>query len=465
MLAIVVSRADEASVHIGEQLRDAGEWTATTDESRPDADGGGTVHRTDGAELRTFDALHLDIERAADVFTDPDLLVFASKHAGDTGTLLTAHHTGNFGPAEYGGADGEFARACPNAHREVLSGLTEHAPEGYDVGMECTHHGPTDVGVPSMFVEVGSAEPQWRDSDAAEAVARAILGLRGVAADAPAANGHRRHLVGVGGGHYTPRFERVVRETDWAVGHIAADWCLDALADSQLTRETVVRRAFAASDADHALLADDRPELAAELEQLGYRAVDETFVRETTGVPLDFVDAVENAVTAVEAGLRFGEPATSDVGAWSVVDLPADLLSEATGIDADAVRSWVAANALAFDTEQNGTVVTGPVVLDGETRRAAVVRALADVLRQRYDTVEREGGELRARERRFDPELARTAGVPEGPKFGRLSAGEPVEVDGTEIPPEAVHTQRERRFRLEIPAGEASDGRQTEGEN
>jgi len=65
MLAIVVSRADEASEHIGAQLRARTDWTEHLDESRPDAAGGGTVYRTEGAELRTFDDLHLHLDGAA----------------------------------------------------------------------------------------------------------------------------------------------------------------------------------------------------------------------------------------------------------------------------------------------------------------------------------------------------------------------------------------------------------------
>ncbi|MBX0293588.1 D-aminoacyl-tRNA deacylase [Haloarcula nitratireducens] len=453
MLAVVVSQADEASVHVGERLRDLADWTETTDDGRPDADGGGTVYRTDGVELREFDDWHLELDGVAEAFDDPDLLVFASRHAGETDELLTAHHTGNFGDAEFGGEAGQFARACPNAQREVVTALAEHAPDGYEVGVECTHHGPTSVGVPSMFVEVGSAEAQWRDPDAARAVARAILSLRDVAADAPRENGSRRHLVGFGGGHYAPRFERVIRETDWAVGHIAADWSLDALdewAEGDADREAVLERAFGASAADYALLEAERPDLEATLEALGYRVVEETFVRETTDVPLDLVEALEAEVAPVGDGLRFGDPAAAAERRtdWEVVEPPADLRSEAAGIDAEALRAWVESNALAFGTEQRGTVVTGPLVFPPETTRDSLVSALAEILRQRYDSVEREGDELVAREETFDPDLARTTGVPEGPKFGKLSAGHPVEVDGDEIEPERVQRERIRRFTL-----------------
>lgn len=227
MLGIVVSRADSASTHIGEHLLELDDWEHHEDDSRPDAAGGGTVYRTEGACLREFEGLHLNLERPAAAFADPTLVVFASRHSGETGQLLTAHHTGNAGPAEFGGSANEFARACPSAHARVIDVLETHAPEGYSVGMECTHHGPSEVGAPSMFVEVGSAEPQWEDPAAARAVAQAILDLCGVAPDRPvedAGTGSdseehtRRQFVGLGGGHYAPRFERVVRETDWAAG-------------------------------------------------------------------------------------------------------------------------------------------------------------------------------------------------------------------------------------------------------
>jgi len=444
MLGIVVSRADSASVHIGEQLLALEEW-----ETESDA-GGDTVYRTEGAELREFGKRHLDMERPAEAFGDIDLLVFASRHSGETGALLTAHHTGNFGPADHGGEANELAEACPNAHAAVLDALADHAPDGYEVGMECTHHGPSAVGVPSMFVELGSAEEQWQDPAGARAVARAILDIRGVAAHREPANGDetRRQLVGFGGGHYTPRFERVVRETSWAMGHIAADWGLDAVGEFDDEGQAVLAEAFEQSKADYAVVDGDRPDVVEAVDAAGYRAVSETWVRETESVPLAFVTVAE-AVATVDDGLRFGEPATDYEGtAFVEAAIPADLLDEACGIDRERCLALFRDRALAFVTAQGGSRPTGTGLLREEEERSALIGELLSVLEERFDTVERNGETAIARERRFDPGKAKTLGVPEGPAFGRLADGETVEVNGRTIPPEKVRTEREVEFSL-----------------
>ena len=450
MLGIVVSRADSASLQIGEQLRAIEEWEEDEDESRSKAAGGGTVYRNGEVSIREFEEWHLHLDRPADAFDDPDLLVFASRHSGETGPLLTAHHTGNFGPADHGGEDNELARACPNAHSAVLDALERYAPEGYEVGMECTHHGPSEVGAPSMFVEVGSAETQWDDADAARAVARAILDLRDVSPDRPARNGDgtRRQLVGFGGGHYTPRFERVCRETGWAIGHIGADWGLDAIEDADSLR-AVIEQAFEQSAAEYALVDGERPGLVETVEECGYRAVSETWVRETDGVDLRFIRAVEQDVATVEQGLRFGEPAlTHDGTEYAVVSVPDSLLDEVRGIDREATYEAVDSTTLAFLTDQGGTRPTGPAVLAEQSRRENLIDALIDILDQRYDTVERTPDRVIARERRFDPEKAKTLGVSEGPAFGRLASGETVEIEGRTIPPEKVRTERTVEFEI-----------------
>ncbi|MEF8780727.1 MAG: D-aminoacyl-tRNA deacylase [Haloferacaceae archaeon] len=475
MIGIVVSRADRASEHVGEQLLAIDDWERLTDGSRPDAEGGGTYYRRAGFELRTFEELHIDMTDPAPAFgtgegavDDPgnpagiDALAFVSRHSGETGPLLTAHFTGNFGPAEFGGEDGDFARAAPALQKRLLGAFGEHAPDGYDVGVECTHHGPTAIDLPSLFVELGSGEEEWDDPAGAQAVARAVLALGdGVSEpDLVGADGHPRHLVGFGGGHYAPRYERIVRETGWAVGHVGSDWQLEAMGDPADNR-AVLEAAFAASRAEHAVIEGTKPELSAAIERLGYRVVTETWVREVGDRPLALVDRLESELSTVEGGLRFGTvrpgpEAPRDDQSLEIAPLPSDLLVEAQGIDPDAAREAVEAHAVAFETEQAGTRAAGRGAFLGDgddpagapdgDARIALVDALADVLRQEYEEVSRENGVVVARTEGFDPELARARGVPEGPAFGVLAAGDPVTVGGETIDPAEVTAERVERF-------------------
>lgn len=439
VIAIVVSRADTASERIGQQLLNIADWNAREDAARPDAEGGGTYYRLDADgrtfELRTFDEWHVELEDAAEPFADPDLLVFASRHSGETGPLLTAHFTGNFGSAEFGGHDRELAEAAPVAHKRLLERFREHAPEGYDVGTECTHHGPTSLTVPSLFAELGSGEAQWSDDAGARAVARSVLDLE-------SAELHEgRRLVAFGGGHYAPRPERIVRETPWAVGHVGADWCLEAMGAPD---PDVIEGTFERSDADLATVDGDYPTLESTIEELGHRVVSETWIREVGGTSLDLVERLESDLTPIDSGLRLGEDAREHVDEYAVDPLPTELIETARAVDADAVREAVETHALAFETEEGGARVGGRAAfVPGE--RESLVEALARVLEREYE-VRREPESIVVRERAFDPEKAATLGVPEGPAFGRLASGDSVEVDGRTIEPEAVHTERVRRL-------------------
>ena len=465
-IAVVVSEADRASEHIAERLLADGDWETHDDDTRPPAAGGDTVHRsTDTAipiELRTFESLHLEIDAPAEAFdADPRFVVFASRHSGDTGRLLTCHFTGNFGDAEYGGADRSFAPTAPGVQRDLVAAFDAYAPDGYDVAVECTHHGPTDVSVPSIFAELGSDESAWDDPDGARAVARAIRSLATDAVTgepATAAVGETpRHLLGVGGGHYAPRFERVLRETAWGVGHVASTWQLSELSDPADHVDTL-QRAVAASDAVAVLAGQDGDEAAAALADAGVRVVSETWVRAVGDRPLSLVEACESALCPVAEGLRFGAVRET---AFETVALPTELLAAARRVDPDATRRAVFDRAVAVVTEENGNRVGDRAALPVSDPSAAagddtddgppaaydaVVDGLVELLREAHDSVDRRAEAVVVERATFDPAAARTLGVPEGPKFGKLADGEPVTVDGETITPETVQRREREQF-------------------
>ena len=458
-VGVVVSRADSASRTVGSRLLDLREWESAEAAVDPGASAAPTPvarHVTAGFELCEFEGWHLELEGVAGAFEDPEFVVFASRHAGETGPLLTAHFTGNFGAAAHGGADRELAPACPNAHRRVVAAFDEYVPEGYDVGVECTHHGPTDVGAPSMFVELGSSEDEWTDDAGATAVARAILDLEGVAARTP------RTVAAFGGGHYAPRPARIVRGTDWAVGHVAADWCLADLGDPRENAD-LVERVFEASGAVRAVVDGERPRLREVIADLGYRVVGETWVRETTGVPLDVAADLEARLGSVADGLRFGEAARADapLETYAVCAHPDGLWADAHAVDPDAALAAARERTLAYTTAEAGNRVTGRIACRDAAAFDGYVDALVALLEAKYDDVERTADAVTIRDETFDPEKAAARGVPEGPAFGRLAAGEAVEVGGETVAPAEVSSERRETYPLSKPetVRRASDAR------
>jgi D-aminoacyl-tRNA deacylase len=156
--------------------------------------------------------------------------VIAYRHASKSGApCLTAHASGNFGEALYGGRPRELQRVIARPMRGVFLKLLENPPEGYSVSLEATHHSPTGFETPMFFVEIGSTERHWRDPEAVRHLAEAIIEGVTLRQEAPVA-------IGFGGGHYCPKFTELEVET--AFGHICPKYALDHL-DEGLIRQMV----------------------------------------------------------------------------------------------------------------------------------------------------------------------------------------------------------------------------------
>ncbi|MFB6196686.1 MAG: D-aminoacyl-tRNA deacylase, partial [Halobacteriaceae archaeon] len=396
-IGIVISREDIASLTIKDALLERVDWEEGDD-----------CLRYDRFELRTFDRLHLHLNEVALEFNDPDLLIFASRHSGDSGALCSTHFTGNFGTADFGGRPMELAKPAPRAVKRVLNQLERIAPAEYDVSMECTHHGPSNVGCPSFFVELGSDETRWSDERAATSIARSILELDNELVDT------NKVVTVFGDGHYAPRSTRIVTETDWSVGHVAADWATGDMTDK------MIQAAFDKSNTERAVV--ERDPLAERISNLGYDVVSERWIRETEGVALGFVQEVEDRLGSIDDGVRLGEPAKDQV-AYEIRTLPDELLREVNGIDPNRVLAAAREAFVAFETAENGNKLKPRVAAPSDSMREFVEK-LCSILASKYDVVDWTSDDIIVKQEKFDASAAADLGVPEGPKFGKLAAGE-----------------------------------------
>ena len=150
-----------------------------------------------------------------------EYIVVASRHWGVSGRpSLTAHPTGNFGKAMYGGKPKELQMTAPNPMRNIYTKMLDSPPEGFQVSLEATHHSPTEFDVPMFFAEIGSREEQWRDENVAEYLVDCILEGMDSKEEAPVA-------IGFGGGHYCPKFSELIQ--DYAMGHMVAKYAIELL--------------------------------------------------------------------------------------------------------------------------------------------------------------------------------------------------------------------------------------------
>ncbi|MGQ9542962.1 MAG: D-aminoacyl-tRNA deacylase [Candidatus Bathyarchaeia archaeon] len=170
-----------------------------------------------------------------------DTVICVSRHSsGSRKPTLTAHIPGNLGSeAPMGGEERSLAWADPYRLRSALIGLLEAADQlglnDYSVSLEATHHGPTQLPTPILFIEVGSTPTQWMSPRAGEAAASAAM-----KAATEVSGG--RPAVGFGGGHYAPKHTRSVIEEEFAVGHIIPEYFFEDYESSvidQAFRKTV----------------------------------------------------------------------------------------------------------------------------------------------------------------------------------------------------------------------------------
>jgi D-aminoacyl-tRNA deacylase len=226
MRLLVCSLEDSASVNIRDRLMESVDWKERgLFQNKPVL-----VHGSDA--LVTIEERHLfadDIDARVRGATDLEIecVVFLSRHKAASGIpTLTVHPIGNFAPkADYGGRPGTLVPSSPDLMTSLLRSMQDHASRlSYQISFEVTHHGPF-LTTPTLYIEIGSSESQWPDAKAGEALARALMEVKVLKAT---------KAIGVGGGHYAPRFTEVALKKKVSIGHMIPNHFADSATDEDL---------------------------------------------------------------------------------------------------------------------------------------------------------------------------------------------------------------------------------------
>jgi D-aminoacyl-tRNA deacylase len=218
MRLLVSSPEDQASVNIRDELIALGGWERSGRfEGTPALVRGDlTLITIPGVHLHCD---HIDDQVEAALGQRPEAVVFLSRHRAASGQRsLTVHPIGNWNRAEHGGRERELVQAAPDLMTSLLRELKRQAVGlPFEVTFEVTHHGPY-LETPTLFIEIGSSEASWGDQDAARAIARSLTEVPVIACP---------RAIGIGGGHYAPRFTEVSLAKKISFGHMLPNHALD----------------------------------------------------------------------------------------------------------------------------------------------------------------------------------------------------------------------------------------------
>lgn len=373
--------------------------------------------------------------------SDADLIIFLSRHASKNPVpVLTVHCTGNTGKAELGGSDRSVAPAAPEWMKAVLINLQKLAPPGFGACYEVTHHGPTDLHIPSFFVEIGSTEQEWTNPDAGAAVAAAVL---------TASPGQSIPMISMGGNHYARRQTDIAQKTQAAFGHIVHSREVPIIDREMICLLVRNSRAIAVHIDRKALHGADLARIEQFVKEEGLVRLGEHDLLGIGRVPWDHY---MNARSLAQS--RF-PGAFLEIHGLDSVEKPAW-----TELDPELLGAALAANAGEFQKKlkkipcihlysEKSPVL--PVFITDQNQKAQLLHDLISLCVSTIvineDTAV-EGEYLIIRKKKMDPRKALELGVPAGPMLGLLMQGKPVDVGGKIILPGMVQVCSEKRIRV-----------------
>ena len=186
---------------------------------------------------------NIDTEIYEQLHIEPKIAIFLSRHRSKMGEpTLTVHPIGNYGDAKFGGKPKTLIPAAPRMMTHLLRLIKKNLQPTdlkYQVCYEVTHHGPF-LKIPTLFVEVGSTEIQWQQKEPASIIASSLLELLAKYHYEEEYPNDIPVLLGIGGGHYAPRFTEVALAKKIAFGHMIPTYQIDGgNIDDEILEKTI----------------------------------------------------------------------------------------------------------------------------------------------------------------------------------------------------------------------------------
>lgn len=412
------------------------------------------VYEADNFWLIEIDTPHIyqdDLDKKlAALNIDTELIIVASKHKSKDGKkVLTVHFTGNPNNADFGGLPKKLSYPAPFAMKSILLNMQHLADNtDYDISMEATHHGPTEVSIPMVYVEIGSTETEWEDAQAGEIVSKAILDVN--QKKVPVA-------IGFGGGHYALRQNNLVLTSNITFGHNFSNHQLEYV-DINLIKNAVEK-----SHADFiyldrkALSSVQKEKLTKIAKNLGLLILRENEIVDMGNVPWNIYlyllktthKLVQKGYLRMTKGFKQSINSITSVQSIDVYNFNDEILNKTIQVNREKFLHLLDLLKMAYLENNNGTLagILFKLKFTKQVSNEFFINECIKILKERYEIkYMSEEMTLYITEDRFDPKLAIQLGVPPGPMFADLKNGLSVTINNNLVEPFMVYRKNTRKI-------------------
>jgi len=146
-----------------------------------------------------------------------DGYIFLSKHAAESGVLaLTCPNTGNFSDANFGGNNRQVSIPHPYIQKSYIQNLWNARSKfsEFQITIEATHHGPTALNKPALFIEIGTTEKEWNDVNLCNSIGQMIVDVMKIQ--------QKSYPIAIcfGGTHYSEKFTNELIHGKYSLGTV-----------------------------------------------------------------------------------------------------------------------------------------------------------------------------------------------------------------------------------------------------